>query len=89
MSWMFLKTKRDSELEEKDIDKTKNVGFRAYDQGMVTYEQTSSDYLPVTINVIIRVPKVPFRFFYKFKYEIWNIVLIFVSILKFKQKTSK
>ena len=84
-----LKTKRDSELEEKDIDKTKNVGFRAYDQGMVTYEQTSSDYLPVTISVIIRVPKVPFRFFDKLKYEIWNIVLIFVSILKFKQKTSK
>ena len=72
-----LKTKRDSELEEKDIDKTKNVGFRAYDQGMVTYEQTSSDYLPV------------FVFFDKLKYEIWKIVLIFVSILKFRQKTSK
>ena len=84
-----LKTKRDSELEQKDIDKTKNVGFRAYDQGMVIYEQTSSDYLPFTISVIIRVPKVPFRFFDKLKYEIWNIILIFISILKFKQKTSK
>ena len=30
---------RDSELEGIDIDKAKNVGFRAYDQGMVTYEQ--------------------------------------------------
>ena len=40
MSWMFfLKTRRDSELEEKDIDKAKNVGFRVYDQGVVTYEQ--------------------------------------------------
>ena len=36
---VFLKTRRDSELEGKDIDKTKNVGFRAYDQDMVTYEQ--------------------------------------------------
>ena len=36
---VFLKTRRDSELEEKDIDKTKNVGFRVYDQGVVTYEQ--------------------------------------------------
>ena len=33
----FLKTKRDGEL--KDIDKANNVGSRAYDQGMVTYEQ--------------------------------------------------
>ena len=40
MSWMlFLKTRRKSELEEKDIDKAKNVGFRVYDQGVVTYEQ--------------------------------------------------
>ena len=30
---------RDSELEEKDIDKTKNVSFRVYDQGIVIYEQ--------------------------------------------------
>ena len=36
---VFLKTRRDSELEGKDIDKTKNVGFRAYDQDMVTYKQ--------------------------------------------------
>ena len=36
---VFLKTRRDSELEEKDIDKAKNVGFRVYDQGVVTYEQ--------------------------------------------------
>ena len=36
---VFLKTKRDSELEEKDLDKAKNVGFRIYDQGVVIYEQ--------------------------------------------------
>ena len=36
---VFLKTRRDSELEEKYIDKAKNVGFRVYDQGVVTYEQ--------------------------------------------------
>ena len=36
---VFLKTRRDTELEEKDIDKAKNVGFRVYDQGVVTYEQ--------------------------------------------------
>ena len=36
---VFLKTRRDSELEEKDIDKAKNVDFRVYGQGIVTYEQ--------------------------------------------------
>ena len=36
---VFLNARRDSELEEKDIDKAKNVGFRVYDQGVVTYEQ--------------------------------------------------
>ena len=36
---VFLKTRRASELEEKDIDKAKNVGFRIYDQGAATYEQ--------------------------------------------------
>ena len=36
---VFLKTGRDSELERKDIDKAKNVGFMIYDQGIVTYEQ--------------------------------------------------
>ena len=36
---VFLKKMRDSELEGIDIDKAKNVGFRAYDQGMVAYEQ--------------------------------------------------
>ena len=35
---VFLKARRDSELEEKDIVKAKNVGFRVYDQGVVTYE---------------------------------------------------
>ena len=35
---VFLKTRRDSELEGKDIDKAKNVGFRVYDQGIATYE---------------------------------------------------
>ena len=39
VSDVFLKTRRDTELEEKDIDKAKNVGFRVYDQGVVTYEQ--------------------------------------------------
>ena len=29
----------DSELEEEDIVKAKNVGFRVYDQRVVTYEQ--------------------------------------------------
>ena len=36
---VFLKTSRGSELEGKDIDKAKNVGFRVYDQGVVTYDQ--------------------------------------------------
>ena len=36
---VFLKARRDSELGGKDIDKAKNVGFRAYDQGIVTFEQ--------------------------------------------------
>ena len=36
---VFLKTERDSKLEMKDIDKATNVGFRVYDQGIVTYEQ--------------------------------------------------
>ena len=36
---VFLKIRRDGELEGKDIDKAKNLGFRVYDQGMVTYEQ--------------------------------------------------
>ena len=36
---VFLKKRRDSELEEKDIEKFKNVGFRVSDQGVVTYEQ--------------------------------------------------
>ena len=34
---VFLKTGRDSELEEKDIDQAKNVGLRVYDQGVVKY----------------------------------------------------
>ena len=36
---VFLKTRRDGELEEKDINKAKSVGLRVYDQGIVTYEQ--------------------------------------------------
>ena len=36
---VFLKTRIDRELEGKDIDKAKNIGFMVYDQGMVTYEQ--------------------------------------------------
>ena len=40
---VFLRTGRDSELEEKDIDKAKNVGFRVYDQGIVTYKQNKLD----------------------------------------------
>ena len=36
---VFPKARRDSELEGKDTDKAKNVGFRAYDQGIVTFEQ--------------------------------------------------
>ena len=33
---VFLKTRRDSELEGEDTDEAKNVGFRVYDQGIVT-----------------------------------------------------
>ena len=36
---VYLKTRRDTELEEKDINKAKNEGFRVYDQGVVTCEQ--------------------------------------------------
>ena len=36
---VFLKARRDNELEEKDIDKAKNVGFRVYDQGVVKKEK--------------------------------------------------
>ena len=36
---VFLKARRDSELEEKDIDKAKSVDVRVYDQSIVTYEQ--------------------------------------------------
>ena len=36
---VFLKTRTFSELEGKDVDKAKNIGFRVYDQGIVTYEQ--------------------------------------------------
>ena len=43
VSDVLLRTVRDGELEEKDIDKTKNVGFRVYDQGIVTYEQNKLD----------------------------------------------
>ena len=39
MSDVFLRARRDSELEGKDIDKAKNVGFWVYDQGVVTFEQ--------------------------------------------------
>ena len=44
---VFLKTRRDSQLEEKDIDKPKNVGLKVYDQGIVICEQNKlglSDY---------------------------------------------
>ena len=37
--YALLKTRRDSELEQKDIDKAKNVDLRVYDQDVVTYEQ--------------------------------------------------
>ena len=40
-------------------------------------------------NSRISVPKVPFRFFDKLKFEVRNQVFIFVSILKLRQKTSK
>ena len=36
---VFLKTRRDDLLEGKYIDKAKNVGFRVYDQDVVTYKQ--------------------------------------------------
>ena len=40
---VFLRTGRDSELEDKDIDKAKNVGFKVYDQGIVKYKQNKLD----------------------------------------------
>ena len=49
---VFLRARSDSKLEEKDIDKAKNVRFRVYDQGVVTSSKTSSDYLPITISVM-------------------------------------
>ena len=36
---IFLKTRTDSDYIGKDIDKAKDVDFRVYDQGVVTYEQ--------------------------------------------------
>ena len=36
---VFLKTRGDSELEKKDIDKAQNVGLKVYDEDVVTYEQ--------------------------------------------------
>ena len=36
---VFLKTRRVNELEGEDINRVKNVGFRVYNQGIVTYEQ--------------------------------------------------
>ena len=33
---VFLKTRRDSELKEKNIDTAKNVDFRVYDHGIAT-----------------------------------------------------
>ena len=54
ISWdVFLKTRSNSELEGKDIDKTKNVRFRVYDQGIVTYEQNKFGFsLLITISVM-------------------------------------
>ena len=40
---VFLKARIDSELEGKDIDKAKNIGFRVYDQGIATYAQNKPD----------------------------------------------
>ena len=37
--YVFVMTRRDSELEGKDIDMAENVGVRVYHKGMVTYEQ--------------------------------------------------
>ena len=54
ISWdVFLKTRSNSELEGKDIDKAKNVRFRVYDQGIVTYEQNKFGFsLLITISVM-------------------------------------
>ena len=49
---VFLKIRRDSELEVENIDKAKNAGFMVYDLGVVTYEQKSSDYLPVLVETM-------------------------------------
>ena len=45
---VFLKTRRDSELEREDIDKAKNVGFKIYDHGMVTCEQNKLGSWPMS-----------------------------------------
>ena len=37
--YIFLNARTGSKLEEKDIDEAKNVGFRVYDQSVVTYGQ--------------------------------------------------
>ena len=52
VSDVFLKTRRSSELEEKDIDKAKKVDLRAYDQGVVTCKQNKLGLLPITISVM-------------------------------------
>ena len=36
---VFLRAGRDGEFEGKNIVKAKNIGFRVYDQGIVTYKQ--------------------------------------------------
>ena len=35
---VFCKTAMDSELEVRGIGKAKNIGFRVFAQGMVTYD---------------------------------------------------
>ena len=39
---VFIKARSASELEEKDIDKVKNVGFRIYGQGDMTCDQNNT-----------------------------------------------
>ena len=53
LRFLGVNTRRDSELES--IDKAKNLGFRVYDHGMVTYEEKKlglSAYYDIRIRVM-------------------------------------
>ena len=53
---VFLKKRRDSELEGKNIDQAKNVGFKAYDQGIVIFEQNGCENLHAKCVCFVQQP---------------------------------